>query len=243
MQKNYKFILQSSNKNKFISFYLIIRMFFFRKLSFLDKKYYKNYLNDNKENLNFKAEGKYSQDWFSYNIKYISRIIYKYQLNEKNLNILEIGSYEGLSTVFFLTILKKSRIYCVDPFMDFTENKDKNFDLVYENFIFNTKKFSDRLKLVKTDSDNFFKSTVTENFDLIYIDGSHHAENVLRDANNSFKVLKKNGFIIFDDFMWDYHSDPNDNPIGAIKEFIKDNFFKLQIVSIGYQLIIKKISD
>ena len=27
MQKNYKFILQSSNKNKFISFYLIIRMF------------------------------------------------------------------------------------------------------------------------------------------------------------------------------------------------------------------------
>ena len=43
--------------------------------------------------------------------------------------------------------------------------------------------------------------------------------------------------------MWDYHSDPNDNPIGAIKEFIKDNFFKLQIVSIGYQLIIKKISN
>ena len=32
----------------------------------------------------------------------------------------------------FFSFIKKSRICCVDPFMDFTENKDKNFDLLYE---------------------------------------------------------------------------------------------------------------
>ena len=32
-----------------------------------------------------------------------------------------------------------------------------------------------------------------EMYDLIYIDGSHYSDDVLKDANNSFKYLNKNG--------------------------------------------------
>ena len=32
----------------------------------------------------------------------------------------------------------------------------------------------------------------------------------------------------------------NLNPIGAIKKFIYENFFKIKIISIGYQLVIQK---
>ena len=55
---------------------------------------------------------------------------------------------------------------------------------------------------------------------MIYIDGNHHSDNVLRDARNSFKLLNKNGFIVFDDFLWDYYNEINLNPIGGVKQFL-----------------------
>ena len=241
MKNYYSFIFKSQNQNRFLSFYLIIRFFFFRKLSFFDKKFFKKYLSLNENNLNFKKKGKYTQDWFSYNIKYISRVIYKYDLQNKNLNILEIGSYEGLSTVFFLSLLKNSKITCIDPFEDFEENKDKDFNLVLENFLFNTKEYKNRVELFKGISDDFFKNNSNEEFDLIYIDGSHHSENVFKDAKNSFNRLKKRGIIIFDDFLWNYYQDPNLNPIGGIKKFLSENFFKVKILSLSYQIIIMKL--
>ncbi len=240
MKQYYKFIFKSYKKNKLITIYLIIRLFIFRKLSFLDKKYYKNYLALNADKLNFKKKGRYSQDWFSYNIKYLSRILFKYEIVEKKTNILEIGSYEGLSTVFFLSTLKNSSIYCVDPFVDFEENKDKDFNQVFENFKHNTQEFKSRIRLSKTTSDVFFNKEINEKFDLIYIDGNHHADNVYRDSINSFKLLNTGGIMIFDDFLWDYYKEINLNPIGGVKKFISENFFNVKIVSIGYQIIIEK---
>ena len=113
MNQYYKFIFKSFKKNLLITIYLIIRLFIFRKFSFLDKKFQKKYLKINQQASSFKSKGSFSQDWFSYNIKYLSRIIYKYNLTEKNMNILEIGCFEGLSTLFFLSTLKNSNIHCV----------------------------------------------------------------------------------------------------------------------------------
>ena len=54
-------------------------------------------------------------------------------------------------------------------------------------------------------------------YDLIYVDGgSHHYNDVLKDANNSFKVLNKNGILIFDDFLKKYYKDLKRDPIIAI---------------------------
>jgi hypothetical protein len=39
-------------------------------------------------------------------------------------------------------------------------------------------------------------------FDIIYIDGNHEPEYVLEDAVLSFRKLKKNGMMIFDDYGW-----------------------------------------
>ena len=241
MKNYYSFLYKSRTQNFFLSLYLILRLFFFRKFSFIEKKFYQKYLQLNKDNLDFKTKGKYTQDWFSYNIKYIARTIYKCNFHDEKLNILEIGSYEGLSTVFFLSTLRNSHVTCVDPFSDFEENKDKNFNEVYENFLFNTREYSKRVKLFKGISDDYFKNQSNDLFDIVFIDGSHYAENVFRDAINSFNKLKKGGIIIFDDFLWQYHNDPNQNPIGGIKKFLSRNFFNLKIVSISYQIIIMKI--
>jgi glycosyltransferase involved in cell wall biosynthesis len=49
-------------------------------------------------------------------------------------------------------------------------------------------------------SDEYFKTCV-QNFDVIFIDGMHHAENVLRDFSNSIKFLNDNGSIFIDDII------------------------------------------
>ena len=47
-------------------------------------------------------------------------------------------------------------------------------------------------------SDDFFDQN-KENFDVIFIDGLHHADQVYNDIINSLKVLNKNGYIVCHD--------------------------------------------
>lgn len=49
-------------------------------------------------------------------------------------------------------------------------------------------------------SDDFFKQNKTT-FDIIFIDGLHEHEQVIRDIDNSLRVLNKNGIIVVHDTM------------------------------------------
>jgi len=86
-------------------------------------------------------------------------------------------------------------------------------------------------------------------FDLIYVDGSHQASDVLADAVLSFHLLKNNGVIIFDDYLWyenfSYGIDPIRSPKIAIDAFTNIYCRKLRIMSGPkiYQIYAKKICD
>ena len=68
-------------------------------------------------------------------------------------------------------------------------------------------------------------------FDLIYIDGSHHAPDVLADAVLSFPLLKIGGVMIFDDYLWHLRGqDQLQCPKPAIDAFINIYFGKLSII-------------
>ena len=51
----------------------------------------------------------------------------------------------------------------------------------------------------KMTSDEFFEKNPNKNYDLIFIDGLHHAENVERDIRNSLNSLHPNGMVICHD--------------------------------------------
>ena len=51
---------------------------------------------------------------------------------------------------------------------------------------------------IHTDSDSFFKDN-KRIFDVIFIDGLHHADQVYRDINNSLAILNDKGFIVCHD--------------------------------------------
>tara|TARA_B100000029_G_scaffold352427_1_gene344995 strand:+ start:907 stop:1644 length:738 start_codon:yes stop_codon:yes gene_type:complete len=245
MRHEYKIIIKSITQNFFLSCYLLIKFFLHTKIyrkkiknNFLKKEEYKKFVNKNL---------KINNDWFSHNINSLDLFFKKNNIYHKKIEVLEIGSYEGNSTIFFLKYFQNIKLTCVDTFEGSNdETSDINYqklhnNFIYENFIYNTKKYSDKIKIFKSTSQNFFKNINDKKYDLIYIDGSHFAKDVFDDAINSFNVLNKGGYIIFDDFLWDFYPSIHDCPIGGIKLFLKKNFFKIKIVSINYQIIIKKL--
>ena len=238
MLREVKFLLRSSKQNFFLSIYLSFRVFFFKKL-------YRNKIHKNKFQADYqkliKKELKLDQDYFLHNVNSLDFFFKNNNYYDKKINALEIGSYEGNSSFFFLNYFKNLNLTCVDTFVGSIEHDSLDFEKVYNNFKFNTDKYKHRLKVIKDKSDNFFDKLNNTTYDLIYIDGSHFHEDVFNDAKNSFKVLNKNGYLIFDDFLWIFYSNINENPMGGIKRFIKENFNKIKIRSINYQIILQKI--
>jgi len=56
--------------------------------------------------------------------------------------------------------------------------------------------------IIKLKSDDFFKEYHTRlTFDLIFIDGLHHADQVKRDFENSLRCLSDHGFIVIHDVL------------------------------------------
>ena len=76
-----------------------------------------------------------------------------------------------------------------------------------ENIVFNQIECSKKVGVdpnkggtVRDTSDNFFKNN-KELFDVVFIDGLHHFEQIIKDFKNSFNVLNDNGYIIMHDLM------------------------------------------
>ena len=104
----------------------------------------------------------------------------------------------------------------------------------------NIKKFKKRTFIYEGSSDSFFENN-KKNFDLIYVDGAHDYKSVLTDSINSFKYLRKNGLLIFDDYFWRFYEDGK-NPINAINSFLKKIKKRYKIEFLTTQLAIKKIT-
>ncbi len=184
-------------------------------------------------------------DSFSLNVFIWESIFTKYKLKNKVADYLEIGCFEGRSSVFVLEQLKKTSCFFVDPFEEYDEmtnsTQQKNFKSIFENFSNNIKNFDGRYEIHKMTSDLFFDNlNLSQKFDLAYIDGSHLSEDVYRDAINTDKHLKSKGFIIFDDFFWFWYKDLKNNPFFGITKFLYENKEKFNIVYLGDQLIVRK---
>ena len=184
---------------------------------------------------------KYSQTWFlSSEIKNkLSNFLDKSKENK----ILEIGSFEGLSSVFFADNFidnQKSNLTCVDPFLSINNNDHSQFLQNNEerNFDYNilTCKNSHKITVHKITSDIFFKNN-NKSYNFIYIDGCHEADFIKRDMENSFKILEKNGIM----WMDDYCGGDGIQIKNTMNNFLKKYKDQYELIHIGYQLAIKKI--
>ncbi len=176
------------------------------------------------------SEYKFKDFWFLNNIEIINFFLPKSK--DIKFDYLEIGSHEGMSLLNILEQYKNVHATCIDLWSD-TE-VEKVFDRNFKNF--------KNLEKIKSDSIialrklNYNK----RKFDYVYIDGLHEGTHVLIDAIQSFKLLKNNGVIIFDDFM-QYDKNLLYKSYEGIYYFLK--LFKKQIKILYFQniLVIKKV--
>ena len=110
----------------------------------------------------------------------------------KNLNILEIGSYSGASAAAFTKYLPNSKVYCFDVNISNFKYKSENIN-VYGIDINNQK------KVIKTLKKIFLEQNFNQ-FDLIIDDGSHNLSDILTSFKFFFKYVKNNGLYIIEDY-------------------------------------------
>jgi len=191
--------------------------------------------------------GDFSNDWFTGNIplweKNIQALI-SHQ-GKREFKALEIGSWEGLSSLFMMSNLPISSLTCVDTWEGADEHQGTAAVLTIENkFDHNLKNYSSKIKKFKGTSYQFFNQSATnEKYDLIYVDGSHFSDDVMIDAIKAFEHLNIGGVLIFDDFLWIHYKNLKDNPAGAINSFLRLKKNNYTILSVDYQLTIQKISE
>jgi predicted O-methyltransferase YrrM len=183
-------------------------------------------------------KNKFSANWYLNNVYYWSYFFTKIYDTQKIKNVLEIGSYEGASSVFFLNLSQDCNIYCVDTWSEkFTAGVSRqniNYKKVERTFDLNLKNYRTRLRKCKNNSDFFFKNIKKKLlFDIIYIDGSHDYKDVLNDAYNSFNYLRSGGVMIFDDLL-------KSETLKAILNFVKKKENHIYILMVYHQIILQK---
>ncbi len=140
--------------------------------------------------------------------------------------ILEIGSFVGASATLFLTLLPKARIVCVDPFTgDLHGGEAYNGDVttIEARFDAAMAPYADRLEKIVSRSVPALDAMRAEgrSFDIIYIDGSHHHDDILVDSLLAWPLLKVGGLMMWDDYLGGSTWAKPIRPKHAIESFLR----------------------
>lgn len=151
-------------------------------------------------------------NWSNVHHQHWQAIFDKY-LQQKPLRMLEVGCFEGRSTMWFADKLKSTRssvLHCVDNWAGGEEvirsNLNFDMDVVRENFHNNVGQhiccdqiFTHQMNsevFLCTKAPHFFRF-----FNFIYLDGSHTQKDTLVDMVFCLSMLDHDGVLIVDDYM------------------------------------------
>ena len=137
------------------------------------------------------------------------------KLKDKKLKILEIGSYSGASAAAFVKYFPNSNIYCLDiNLTKFIYQSNQIFPFGID--ITNYKMVEKFLKTID------FKKKISF-FDIVIDDGSHILSHQLKSLNYFFKLVKKGGYYVVEDYKFpEYFKHLKDVPEFTIGEIIKN---------------------
>jgi len=181
---------------------------------------------------------KYTQSWFIRSE--IHNKLLKFTNKTAKNTILEIGCFEGLSSVFFADNLlcdTDSTLTCVDPFLNIDNNDHgeylKNGGEINFDYNISICKNKDKIEIRKITSDKFFEIN-KKTYNFIYIDGCHECDFIERDMENSFNVLEKDGIM----WMDDYGGGDGIQIKNTMNNFLARHVGQYEIINMGYQLAI-----
>jgi predicted O-methyltransferase YrrM len=201
------------------------------------------------------TEYQFTKDWFHWAPEVWQQLI---PLVPANPKVMEIGSFEGRSTVWIAENMlgDAGELVCIDTWEGGEEHGAEDMGTVEARFDHNRKTAMEAkgwnteyqyggqsIAKVKGTSYDVLASFAVDgdkDFDFIYIDGSHIAKDVLTDACMAWQLLKPKGLMVFDDYMWGNPRDILHRPKPAIDAFCNLFAEEAEIVHVGYQLVVRK---
>lgn len=158
--------------------------------------------------------------------------------SEKIKQILEIGSYEGQSALFWHHFFG-AHVTCIDKWEDVAKGCASAAEV--EAHFDNNRRGLPIIKIKASSTDGLLQlGKAGAEFDLIYIDGDHSRLQVMIDSCLAWHVLRRGGFMIWDDYR-EYRPDLVDRPTPAIDAFARMMENEMTVVKdTGQQLIVRK---
>lgn len=175
-------------------------------------------------------------DDFTFKIQHYQSVL-SHLVYQPNINVLEIGVTEGMSSCWLLDNIlthNSAKLTCIDT-------------KFIELFQHNINQTSLPEKVTKLEgSPHILLSLLEPNyFDAILLqDRMKNSDHIAKDSALSWKILKKGGILIFNDYNTAKLKSQTDNPSQGIYRFlnsITEEFVVIQQVSGANQLIVKKL--
>ena len=191
--------------------------------------------------------GEFSTDWATSHFSVWRQVLAPWR--SRDIHLLEIGSWEGRSAIFFLNYLRNSRIVCIDTFGGGVEHQtyapfSAQLSLIEQRFDRNVAPFGSRVQKIKSASVPALKQLAAQRrqFDLAYIDGSHLRDDVAADSANTWPLIKLGGIVIWDDYSWSPDAPPEQRPQPAIDAFLAAHEGQYRLLAKGLQVIVRRVS-
>jgi len=189
----------------------------------------------------------FTSDWTSSNFTMWRRMLSP--LCDEPLRILEIGSWEGRSAVFFLNFFPRATITCIDTFGGSEEERSVYQHLAAQmagaeaRFDRNLAPFATRVEKIKNRSGPALTQLDAEKrrFDLAYIDGGHRRDDVMADSLGVWRLLEPGGVIVWDDYEWGRSLPPEERPQPAVDDFLRDHAGQYRLLGKTYQIAIERL--
>jgi methyltransferase family protein len=191
--------------------------------------------------------GEFSTDWATSHFSVWRRVLAP--LRGSGADVLEIGSWEGRSAIFFLNYLRDCRIACIDTFAGGVEHQTAGpfvaeVPRIEQRFDHNLAAFKDRVEKIRSASVPALQRLATDNrqFDLAYIDGSHMRDDVAADSTHVWPLVRRGGIVIWDDYTWSPSAPPEERPQPAIDAFLAAHEGQYRLLAKGLQVIVRRLS-
>jgi SAM-dependent methyltransferase len=124
----------------------------------------------------------------------------------KEIKLLEIGTWKGASIASFYYYFNKAVIFCLDRNYKFQFRSNRI------NFCYCDTRNNDDIK----NFEDLLINKKSELFDIIIDDGSHIYSDILNNFENFFKKVKPGGFYVIEDFNhYKYYPHLNDSPASS----------------------------
>jgi predicted O-methyltransferase YrrM len=187
-----------------------------------------------------------SKETFLNIINYFNNNYYKIKTKEK-INVLEIGTYTGISLINIIKAIPNSIGIGIDMWKNYDENEVlQNIDNLnvetsfYHNI--NVCGLKDKISGIKSSSSDklveFIKNNVK--MDFIYIDGSHLLLDCYADLILSWQILEKEGILVIDDYLYKKKK-TLDSPYEAVNHFLKNYEGKYKLLDKNYRVFLQKL--